>query len=350
MLNEKQINEIREHLEKAQNPIFFFDNDPDGLCSFLLLRRFLGRGRGVAIKSFPSLDLSYFRKVEELNADYIFILDKPVVSQEFLDKTREVNIPIVWIDHHDVQSKIPEFISYYNPYHNGNHVGNEKASVPVTYFCYQVTRRKEDIWIAVIGCISDSYLPDFYSEFETEFPDLSVRAKTAFDVLYKSSLGVITKIVSSGLKDKTSNVVNMLRFLINAKSPYDVLNEDSKNRSFHNRSTQIAKKYNLLYEKAKKHYKENGGVLFFKYSGDLSISGELANELLYNYPEKTIVVAYVNGGKVNISLRGKEIKERFLKVIEGYEGSSGGGHKDAVGGVIQTKDLEDFVEKLKNLL
>ena len=31
MLTEKQLKEIREHLEKAQNPVFFFDNDADGL-------------------------------------------------------------------------------------------------------------------------------------------------------------------------------------------------------------------------------------------------------------------------------------------------------------------------------
>ena len=73
MLTEKQVKEIHEHLEKAQNPIFFFDNDPDGLCSFLLLQRYIERGKGVAIKSFPSLDASYCRKVEELNADYVFI-------------------------------------------------------------------------------------------------------------------------------------------------------------------------------------------------------------------------------------------------------------------------------------
>ena len=73
MLTEKQIKEIKEHLEKAQNPIFFYDNDPDGLCSFLLLQRYIERGRGVAIRSFPELDANYFRKVEELNAYYIFI-------------------------------------------------------------------------------------------------------------------------------------------------------------------------------------------------------------------------------------------------------------------------------------
>ena len=83
MLTSKQISQIKVHLEKAQNPVFFFDNDVDGLCSFLLLQRYIERGKGVAIKSFPALDQNYFRKVEELNADYIFILDKPVVSEDF---------------------------------------------------------------------------------------------------------------------------------------------------------------------------------------------------------------------------------------------------------------------------
>jgi single-stranded DNA-specific DHH superfamily exonuclease len=79
MLTKKQIKEIREHLEKAQNPVFFFDNDNDGLCSFLILRRFLGRGKGVAVKSFPDMNAEYFRRVNEFNSDYIFIDRKSVV-------------------------------------------------------------------------------------------------------------------------------------------------------------------------------------------------------------------------------------------------------------------------------
>ncbi len=345
MLTEQQIQEIKEHLEKAQNPIFFFDNDNDGLCSFLLLRRFIGRGRGVAIKSFPSLDAAYFRKVEELKADYIFILDKPVVSEEFFKKVSEFNIPVVWIDHHDIKAIFPDNVSYYNPMLN-----NKKTNEPVTALCYQITNRKEDSWIALIGSVADVYLPEFYKEFEKEHPDLTIKTDKPFDVLYKSKLGEIAKMISSGLKDKTSNVVNMLRFLINAKSPYEVLEENSKNKSFHKRFMQINSKYVRLLEKAKSHYKNSSKLLFFKYSGDLSISGELSNEILYNYPDKTIIVAYVNGGKVNLSLRGRNIRECFLKAIDGLEGSSGGGHQDAVGGVVQTKDLENFVKKLKELL
>ena len=46
-------------------------------------QRYVKRGKGVPIKSFPALTVDYFRKVEELKADYIFILDKPVVGEEF---------------------------------------------------------------------------------------------------------------------------------------------------------------------------------------------------------------------------------------------------------------------------
>ena len=75
MLTKKQIEEIRGHLNSSQNPLFLFDNDQDGLCSFLLLQKYLGRGKGFPVKSSPSLTQDYFRKVEEFNADYIFVLD-----------------------------------------------------------------------------------------------------------------------------------------------------------------------------------------------------------------------------------------------------------------------------------
>ncbi|MBA7634037.1 hypothetical protein ES703_41611 [subsurface metagenome] len=151
MLTKNQISQIKEHLDKAQNPLFFFDNDVDGLCSFLLLQRCIGRGKGVAIKSFPGLIVDYFRKVGELNADYIFILDKPVVSEEFWKRVEQINIPVVWIDHHEINKEdIPEFVNYYNPLFN-----KSKSNEPVTALCYQIINKKNDLWLAVIGCISD---------------------------------------------------------------------------------------------------------------------------------------------------------------------------------------------------
>src|SRR3989344_1434713 len=114
MLLKEEIEEIREHLNRSQNPVFFFDNDIDGLMSFIILRKYSGRGKGVAIKSFPGLDGGYVSRVEEFNGDCVFVLDKPMISDEFIKGIREKGIPIVWIDHHDViLPKMPEGVFYY---------------------------------------------------------------------------------------------------------------------------------------------------------------------------------------------------------------------------------------------
>lgn len=348
MLTPKQVKEIKEHLENAQNPIFFFDNDPDGLCSFLILRRAIGKGKGVPIKSFPELNNEYFRKIKELNSDYIFILDKPIISKEFLKSVEENNIPLVWIDHHEVQIEIPNFVNYYNPIQNKN-----PTTEPTTALCYQIVEnslKKEDLWIGVVGCISDKFVPEFYKEFEELYPDLKVKYKDAFDILYTSRIGEIIKIFSFGLKDRVTNVILMIKFLLIAKSPYEILNDTSKTHTMFQRFKQINSKYKKLLKKAELVEKHSKKILFFQYSGDLSISSDLSNELSYKFKEKNIVVLYIKGNKANISARGKNIKHFLLKSIEGLEGATGGGHDDAVGAQIKVEDIEKFRNNMNELI
>ena len=343
MLTNKQVKEIREHLERAQNPLFFFDNDPDGLCSFLLLQRYLGKGRGVPIKSFPDLIVDYFRKVHELNADYIFILDKPVVSDEFFKEAEKTNIPVVWIDHHFIDKEtVPSFVNYYNPLFN-----KSKTKEPVTALCYQISNKKEDLWIAVVGCISDRFVPNFYKDFLKKYPEFVIKEKKAFDIFYKSQIGRVARILGFGLKDRTTNVISMIKYLIKAKTPYDVLEENSKNREMHYRFNHIFSKYQKLLQKAVLIGGEKGNLLFFKYGGELSISSDLSNELTYLFPDKIIVVVYLKGILANLSLRGKKVRDLFLKSIEGLEDAMGGGHEMAVGGRMKTADLEKFRESLE---
>ena len=345
MLTQEQIKEIKEHLDKAQNPVFFFDNDGDGLCSFLLLQRYIERGKGVAIKSFPDLTLDYLRKVNELNADYIFILDKPEVSKEFFKEVEQTNIPVVWIDHHAIdKNKIPKFVKYYNPIFN-----KDKGNEPVTALCYQITNKKDDLWLAVVGCISDSFVPGFYSDFKKTHQDLSIDSKNALEIYYNSQIGKIGQIFNFALKDRITNVINMLRFLMKVKTPYEVLEETQKNYTMHKRFNEVNKKYNKLLEKAKEIAKNSDKILFFQYSGDLSISSDLSNKLRYLFHEKIIIVVYVTGVKANISARGKKVREMILKAIEGLEDSTGGGHEEAAGAKIKVEDLEKFRKRLVEL-
>jgi single-stranded DNA-specific DHH superfamily exonuclease len=344
MLKKKELEEIREHLERAQNPVFMFDNDTDGLCSFLLLQRHYKRGKGVCIKSFPALDENYFKRAEDLGADYIFILDKPVISKEFFLRAREVNIPVVWIDHHKIDIEtIPEFVHYYNPLYS------TKTSEPVTAICYEIVKRnKNDLWLAIVGGIADHYLPTYYSKFQKRYPDLAISLKKVmpFDVLYNSEIGRVANLLNNGLKDTTTNVVLMLKFLMKVKSPYEVMEETKENHTMHYRSKGINKKYNRLLERAKVNL-DATNLLFFRYAGDLSISGELSNELGYLYPKKIVVVAFAGGSKVNLSIRGKNVLDKFEIAIKNIKGGRGGGHKDAVGGQLHLDDLDKFIEKMR---
>ncbi len=310
------------------------------------MRRYIGRGKGVPIRSYPGLTKEFFKKVKELNADYIFILDKPLVEKDFFEDADKNNIPIVWIDHHEIDKKnIPSFIDYYNPLFN-----TPKNNEPVTFLCYQISKRKEDLWLNIVGCIADGFIPEDYSDFKEKYPNLFVDSKNAFDIFYKSDIGKIARILGFALKDRTTNVINMIRFLIKVKNPDEILEENPKNFSMHKRFEQIEKRCKKLLEKAIAIEKKSGKILFFQYSGDLSISSDLANELSYRFPEKIIVVVYITGVKANISVRGKKIREFVLKTIEKLEDSKGGGHEGAVGAQIKIEDLEKFKSNLEKII
>lgn len=354
MLTEKQLQEIRDHLEKAQNPIFFFDNDADGLTSFLQLRKYIGRGKGVPVKGNSELPITYFRKIHELNADYIFILDKPVVSKEFFDEVEKINLPIVWIDHHDLKLKIPKFVDYYNSFLNKkskkDFYNNQTTAEPVSYISYRITNKKEDIWLAIAGCIADRFFPDIYGEFMKKYPDLGLESENPFDIFYKSKIGKMGDMFNFALKDRITNVVIMMKFLIKVKSPYDVFEETQGNYIMRKRYEELNLKYQKILEKGKKLAEESNKLLFFKFGGDMSISCDVANGLGYLYRDKIVVVAYDAGYKANISMRGDNVRRIVLKAIEGLENATGGGHRDAVGASVRMEDLDEFKKRVEKLI
>jgi len=346
MLTDKQIQEIKEHLEKAQNPLFFYDNDADGLCAFVLLRRLIGRGKGIAIRSYPELDKSYAQRAQDLNADYVFVLDKPVLSLDFVKKIDELNLPLVWIDHHDMPNQeFPEFKNFhlYNPARNK---GKDKSDEPVSYLAYKIAGKKEDLWISLMGCISDHFLPDFAEDFAKEYPELWGKdIKAPFQAYFKTEIGKIADALNFGLKDSMTNIILLQNYFIACKTPNDVLAESSRNVTLRKKYQDIKKKYNSLLEKAKELSNEK--MIFFEYSGELSISSNLANELNFLYPKKYIVVAFKKGAVSNISMRGKNVKAILDKILKQLEHASGGGHEDAVGARIKLEDLGKFRELME---
>lgn len=342
MLTEAQLQEIKDQLEMSQNPLFFFDNDVDGLCSFLILRRAIGRGRGVAIKSFPDLKEQYLKKVEELNPDAVFILDKAEVSKEFVEGVDQKGIPITWIDHHETKTskEVVEKTSYYN---------SLPGAEPIAYVAQKVFNRQEDMWLAVIGCIGDVYMPDFAEKFSEQNPELLPSGITAFDALHSSEIGKIVRMLNFGLMDSITNVVALTKYLFKARGPHDVMEENKYTERFHKRSSQLNDFYSKQVEKAEANFDKKSSVLFFSYSGNTSMSSDISNRLYYNHQDKLIIVAFKRPEKVNISIRGKGALKITKRAIENIEGATGGGHQEATGAMIPVDEFDKFKENIKQI-
>ncbi|MCK5321504.1 DHH family phosphoesterase [Candidatus Pacearchaeota archaeon] len=342
MILPKQLKEIRAHLEASQNPLFFFDNDVDGLCAFLILQRTIGRGRGVAIKSFPDLKEQYLKKVEELNPDSIFILDKPELSKEFIEGVEEKGIPVTWIDHHETKTpkEIIEKTSYFN---------SLPSAEPTTYIAQKIFNRQEDQWLAIIGCIGDVYMPDFAEKFSEENPELLNSQLSAFDALHSSEIGKMVRMLNFGLMDSTTNVVKLIKYLFKAKNAYDLLEENQYTKQFQKRYSQLNEFYNKQINKAEANFNPKSTVLFFSYSGETSMSSEIANKLYYNHKDKLIIVAFKRPEKINISIRGENALKITKEAIKDIDGATGGGHENATGAMVPIDDFERFKENINQI-
>jgi len=337
MLTEKQYQQIKEELDNCKNPLFFFDDDPDGLCAFLLLYRYIKEGHGFVVKTHPKLDIRSAPKIEQFEADKVFVLDVALVDQDFIDACK---VPLIWVDHHGPYER--SNVKYFNP-----RLAKKDGNIPTTYMCYKVVNH--DLWIAMLGCIADYYMPDFVDEFKKAYPDLMNDEKEVDEIYFNTKLGSLIKIFAFSLKGKTSDVMKNMKILTRIESPYEILNkETSKGRFIFKHYEKINKIYDELLEEGINQATDEKLLVFIYPDDKMSLTGELANELLYKFPDKVIIVGRTKNEEVKMSIRSKKIQiplilEKALAGLEGY----GGGHEFACGANVNVNDFKEFVKRIR---
>lgn len=335
---------IRHELDNCKKPLFLFHDDSDGLCSFLLLYRYCREGKGMPVKTARNLDFRFFRHLKEYAPDKLFILDIPAVDQRFMD---QLNIPTVYIDHHPY-NKLHK-VRMFNPL-----IYDKKDNTCVTRLCYDAVQNEDDLWLAVLGSISDWQMPQgLLTKFRKKYPDLlPAKVKRPEEAIFDTKLGELIRIYNFALKGARKDVIRDVKILTRIKDPYELLKaETPRSKLLLKRFKKIYEEYNTLKEYALNQVKKDK-VLLVKFGCvKISFTGELANELLYRYPKKMIFVTRESEGRMISSLRTstksginlQPIVEKALQGIEGY----GGGHEHACGAVIKKEDFERFFEQVK---
>jgi single-stranded DNA-specific DHH superfamily exonuclease len=338
MLTTKEIEEIRDNIDNSKNPLFFYDDDPDGVCSFLLLYKIKKEGKGVIIKSSPKMGSQWLRKVDEINPDKIFILDKPILDQEFIDGAKR---DIIYIDHHQVQEL--KNLKYYNP-----RLKKSDAYYPTTYMAYQVNGNPENLWLGMVGCLGDWMMPEFAKDFSKQYPELLPKVKDLKDAVYKQPIGKLVRIVSFILKGPTSEVRKSIKILSRIETPLEILNQETpQGKYLFKRFSQINLKYLELITDAKKKATSSKLLLYYYSENKWSFTADLANELTNTYENKVILIARKKNGEMKCSVRGqKPIRGALEKALVGIEGY-GGGHENACGTVIKEDYWDQFLVNFK---
>lgn len=335
MIPESKLATLRAKLKDATNPLFLFDDDLDGLCSFLLLRRFTGCGVWHVVKAKPIIDESLLPAVGRTKPDLVVVLDKPDIEQVFLDS---LPCEAIWIDHHSPVERAK--VDYYNP------LCYTSTYTPTTAVCWAAV--DGPLWIAAAGCIGDWALPEFLPKIVAERPDLFPSMPTEpGQVVYDFPFGKVMAALSSCLKGKGQDVRRATAALTKIEQPDEILNESSSAGALVSRKyKKFSQLYRALFDQAARQRARNN-LFVFVYSGPHAFGGELANELAWRMPKKVVLIGREKAGWVRLSLRAGRawpvpIREALLTALKGIKGY-GGGHPLACGANVKREDLDRFL-------
>ena len=340
-LKQQDYDRIRQELDDSVRPLFFFDDDPDGLSSFLQLYNYKQDGKGIVVKASPELGVQYLEKVKEYSPDKIFVLDKPLMEQEFIDGCK---CPIIWIDHHTPVKRYG--VNYFNP-----RLYDASNNVSTSELCYHVV--KGDLWLAAVGIIGDWQLSEVTKEFSKKYKDLlNPKIKKPDTALFETDIGKIIRIFQFLLKGQTKKVYQRIKILTRIHSPYELLNGTTpKARLLLKEYKPVETAYKELLKQGEECLTKDKFLIFKYYEDKISMSTDVSNELLHNHPKKIIFVARDRNGYVKGSIRCAflDIAAMMPEVLNGLDGY-GGGHEHACGFSISTDDWDEFINRFKELV
>ena len=205
----------------------------------------------------------------------------------------------------------------------------------------------------MIGCIGDWYWPGFANEFKKKYPDLLPKEiKDPETALFETELGKLIGIISFSLKGTTQQAMQCTKIMTRIKTPYEILKQETPAGKFiYKKFEKVDKEYQALLKKALKQKSKDKLLIFHYLHGKISLTKDIANELLHRNPDKIIIIAREKSDEMKMSIRSKTkiippILKKALADVEGY----GGGHEYACGANVKKRDFERFIESFKSQL
>ncbi len=324
--------EFLENINKKDRVGIICHDDLDGFASGILLYDYLIK-KCKEVSAFPSfLTGELFPRLLPTLKKFNKIIITDIPPHYIKKELEELkNKEILYIDHHQKDTEISDFILEYRAPAN--------KYFPASKMAYELVGGKE--WLGVAGTITDvGYKYEENKEFIYGF--LKKINLTLAEYQEKVTFPITDFLIY--FHDSLKKAFDMLKKI----AAWENLEEINKY------AEPVEKEIQQVLNDFEKNKQEINNIWFYYFEPKFKIKSIIATKLALKHEEKLLITASPskhNPEKLEISGRCQSgnvnIPELLKNITMGFKNASVGGHLRAAGGFIQKKDLEKFKENLK---
>lgn len=359
LLNRAEV--IIKGIKNTEKICVIHHDDTDGCCSAALFSMLINNLIGDYPLLFPvtgleNVNSKLFYRMKKINPDYVFVFDV-TVDPKLLSLFKGFVL-----DHHifsGIESR--EDMPYLNP---RSFEKRDENVTPTSYMAYRILRdflpSEKVAWVAAIGITEDHRVDvckDVFEGVKKENPELLKIDEINQENVEKSFFGELWDMVRSGRMIRgNEGAKTAVMALIECKDrPDKLVNGLTQHslalRKFYEKLIYETQNCLMDVERNGRFYKEQKVIVYEQ--GRMRIRGLtsfISDKIRQKYPDW---IAYVinkgyGEGKIKISIRleQKFRNENLVSIINDLKkkipGLKGGGHKSAVGVILDLEDVPEF--------
>ncbi|PIN75600.1 hypothetical protein COV18_02020 [Candidatus Woesearchaeota archaeon CG10_big_fil_rev_8_21_14_0_10_37_12] len=349
----EQALDFLRNITKKDKIAIVHDTDPDGICSAVIVAKFIERYRGKKIEIHMPLNRKMhgftddmFTQFKQANITKIITTDFPAGEHKEMLQKFSKKFPILVIDHHRVYLDKPmDNVILYNPHLFSTIEPARYCTGKLAYdLISQITNISDLDWVAATASIADIAHQPWMHWIKQTFEKYNYEFK---EELFKTTIGDVAITISSTEVYDEKLVNDCFNLLYDAKTPQEFTN--SKLKKYREIIDKEIYKHLDNFEKNAERYND---LLIYSLESKYRVKSPIATILGQKYKNKTIILISENKETKTISVSARRSDKKIdtgkllETTIKNFKDSTGGGHPAASAAIFPAKYLGEFKQLL----
>ena len=342
----KTVIKFLKEIEEGDNVIVICHNDADGICSAVLLNKYL-KSKDIdtdfIVQPMP-VDENLVGRLKSYFPKNIIIVDIAIDQQLSLIKNLNKMANVAVIDHHQIENDLNKIgVVHYNPRFEDKNV-YQSASYCTYKICSKLMDMKKWLWVTGVGMVADYALGDSKDLVK------KLSQKYGTEELYETILGTLTDIITYTKATRKVYLTKIIDIIDEMEKPEDIY-EIKEGKKMVEAYEIVKQEITNIINEAKRDNKPD--YLLHEMESDYNLRSPISTKLSEIFEGKFIGIYQKIGSKYKLSARNQSDDANVAKILKkatrGLKASAGG-HKNAAGATIDEKNWQEFKSKLISIL